>query len=60
MAFLGTCQCRSTCSSRDDRAVEAGRAVEPDVLVRVRTDVHERLLPEVKHVATLGLPQPLR
>lgn len=54
--------------SRDEAAVEAGRPVEPDVLVRagppaeagttpvrVRTDVHERFLPEVKHVATLGL-----
>jgi 4-amino-4-deoxychorismate lyase len=46
----------------------AGRPVEPDILVRtsrpvtpattpvrVRTAVHERLLPQVKHVATLGL-----
>jgi branched-subunit amino acid aminotransferase/4-amino-4-deoxychorismate lyase len=54
--------------SRDDAAIEAGRPVDPDVLVRVRppaeaatapvrvrTTVFERLLPEVKHVATLGL-----
>jgi branched-subunit amino acid aminotransferase/4-amino-4-deoxychorismate lyase len=54
--------------SRDERAVEAGRAVEPDILIRagppaeagteplrVQTRTHERLLPEVKHVATLGL-----
>ena len=54
--------------SRDERAVEAGMAVDPDVLVRagppaqagtapvrVRTTEHERLLPELKHVATLGL-----
>jgi branched-subunit amino acid aminotransferase/4-amino-4-deoxychorismate lyase len=54
--------------SRDEQAVEAGQAVDPDVLVRagppaqaetapvrVRTAEHERVLPEVKHVATLGL-----
>ena len=54
--------------SRDERAIEGGLAVDPDVLVRagppaqagtapvrVRTTEHERLLPEVKHVATLGL-----
>jgi branched-subunit amino acid aminotransferase/4-amino-4-deoxychorismate lyase len=54
--------------SLDDEGVEAGRPVETGVLVRVgppavaatapvrvRTTVHERLLPQVKHVATLGL-----
>jgi branched-subunit amino acid aminotransferase/4-amino-4-deoxychorismate lyase len=54
--------------SRDDAGVEAGRAVDSDILVRtgppagtvsepvsVRTTVHQRLLPHVKHVATLGL-----
>jgi branched-subunit amino acid aminotransferase/4-amino-4-deoxychorismate lyase len=35
--------------------VEAGRAVAATTPVRVRTAVHERLLPQVKHVATLGL-----
>ena len=54
--------------SRDDAAVADGRPVDPDVLVRtsdpvppgtapvrVRTTIHERVLPQVKHVATLGL-----
>jgi branched-subunit amino acid aminotransferase/4-amino-4-deoxychorismate lyase len=54
--------------SLDDEGVEAGRPVETGVLVRVgppavaatapvrvRTAVHERHLPQVKHVATLGL-----
>jgi branched-subunit amino acid aminotransferase/4-amino-4-deoxychorismate lyase len=54
--------------SRDEAAIEGGEPVEPDVLVRtsppvapatgpvtVRSTVHERLLPQVKHVATLGL-----
>jgi branched-subunit amino acid aminotransferase/4-amino-4-deoxychorismate lyase len=54
--------------SRDGAAIDAGRPVDPDVLVRTgppaaatrapvraRTTVHERLLPEVKHLATLGL-----
>jgi branched-subunit amino acid aminotransferase/4-amino-4-deoxychorismate lyase len=54
--------------SRDEAAVVAGRSVDPDILVRtsatvspgtapvrVRTTVHERVLPPVKHVATLGL-----
>jgi branched-subunit amino acid aminotransferase/4-amino-4-deoxychorismate lyase len=54
--------------SRDDAAVVDGRPVDPDILVRtsapvspgsapvrVRTTIHERILPQVKHVATLGL-----
>jgi branched-subunit amino acid aminotransferase/4-amino-4-deoxychorismate lyase len=54
--------------SADDAAVVDGRPVDPDVMVRtgapatpgtapvrVRTTVHERILPHVKHVATLGL-----
>jgi branched-subunit amino acid aminotransferase/4-amino-4-deoxychorismate lyase len=54
--------------SREDAAVLDGLPVDPDVLVRtgapvsppttslrVRTSVHERILPQVKHVATLGL-----
>jgi branched-subunit amino acid aminotransferase/4-amino-4-deoxychorismate lyase len=54
--------------SRDDAGIEAGRPVATEVLVRtgppaaaptspvrVRTATHERLLPHVKHVATLGL-----
>lgn len=52
----------------DDAAVASGRPVEPDVLVRtgppatsgttpvrVRTTRYQRLLPHIKHVATLGL-----
>ena len=54
--------------SRDAAAVLDGRPVDPDILVRtsapvppgtapvrVRTTIHERILPQVKHVATLGL-----
>jgi branched-subunit amino acid aminotransferase/4-amino-4-deoxychorismate lyase len=59
--------------SRDDAAVQSARPVEPDILVRtsppvspvtapvrVHAVVHERLLPYVKHVATLGLVYRLR
>jgi branched-subunit amino acid aminotransferase/4-amino-4-deoxychorismate lyase len=54
--------------SGDGAAVESGRPVDPDVLVRagppatagttpvrVRTTRYQRLLPHIKHVATLGL-----
>jgi 4-amino-4-deoxychorismate lyase len=54
--------------ARDEEAVAAGRPADLDVIVRtgppvppstapvrVRTVVHERLLPQVKHLATLDL-----